>query len=128
MVGIVCGRQVFELASNLGSYPIIHIAGHNKLPRNIKGRTFMTYLTRLFVLIFLTILCFNAEAAYLDTVKAQELEPTQEEDESIPHAEVVSRLLNFTGKSDEDCSLPCFAEIRPGETTLPEIQESSIDL
>src|SRR5690606_33627190 len=31
-------------------------------------------------------------------------------------------------ESGEDCSLPCFADIRPDETTLPEIREMVVEL
>lgn len=87
----------------------------------------MTYLARFSVLVFLSILCFKISSPYPDTVNAQGSDTT-EDSTSMPHAEVISQLLNFTEESVGDCSHPCFAGIRPDETTLSEIQELSIDL
>jgi hypothetical protein len=88
----------------------------------------VTHLTRFLAFLFLAILCCEIDAPYSHTANAQDADANQGEATSIPHAEVITQLLDFTGESVEDCSLPCFAGIRPGETTLPEIQELAIDL
>lgn len=81
----------------------------------------MSHLTRFFVLIFLITLCLKA-------VNAQEPDTNRDESETIPHAEVITKLFNFTVEGTEDCVLPCIAGIHPDETTLYEIQELAVDL
>lgn len=81
----------------------------------------MTGLSHFFVFIFLII-------NWLSVINAQEPDADQGELTPLPHAEVIVRLLNFKDESVEDCSLPCFAGIRPDKTTLSEIQELSVGL
>lgn len=121
MAGITCGGQVFEHASNLRNCPIVYVAGWLVLPRNINEEVVMSHLTRFFAFIFLTMLCFKG-------VNAQEPDTNREASKTIPHAEVITLLLNFSEQLTEECKLPCFANIRPDETTLSEIQGLSIDL
>ena len=83
----------------------------------------MVHMIRSMIFICLTTLCFDVGAL---TAQADETE--QGVTTSFPHADVIEELLNFSIESSEECTLACFAEIQPHETTMPEIQELSSKL
>lgn len=83
----------------------------------------MVHMIRSMIFVCLTTLCFD-----IGSLTAQVDETEQGATTLFPHADVIEELLRFSIEPGEECTLPCFVGIRPGEAKLPEIQELAADL
>lgn len=79
------------------------------------------------LLMFLIMVCIQNSVDYSNIVYTQENDVPQIDSATL-QTEIISYLLNFDENLNEGCILPCFAGIRPSETTLSELIEFSEDL